>query len=116
MEANAPILFRLSKPNLNENIFYSYLPGNYIIFIVIVIRQLKQFFYYLQFAVLWFSLTAAFPTKDNNEAAARTPINTNTIQRIVETIGSRVSDEARLLKKVFLSNRSVTCNDGSQAG
>lgn len=45
------------------------------------------------------------------------PIRTNTIQGIVqEAQNIKDSDETRALKKVFLSNRSVTCNDGSQAG
>lgn len=44
------------------------------------------------------------------------PIQSNTIQKIVTVLENTVTDEARALKKVFLSNRSITCNDGSQAG
>lgn len=44
------------------------------------------------------------------------PIKSNTIQRIVTVLENKVNDETRSLKKVFLSNRSITCNDGSQAG
>lgn len=44
------------------------------------------------------------------------PIRTNTIQGIARETENREVDETRALKKVFLSNRSVTCNDGSQAG
>lgn len=44
------------------------------------------------------------------------PIQSNTIQRIVTVLENKGNDETRALKKVFLSNRSITCNDGSQAG
>ncbi|XP_076267774.1 palmitoleoyl-protein carboxylesterase notum isoform X2 [Rhynchophorus ferrugineus] len=43
------------------------------------------------------------------------PIFTNSIQRVVSNQNSTGS-EAKPLKKVFLSNRTITCNDGSQAG
>lgn len=50
-------------------------------------------------------------------AAAAVPIRTNDIRKVIAVTDSRtVADETRALKKVFLANRSVTCNDGSQAG
>lgn len=66
--------------------------------------------------MIWLSLTIAVPFGFNDDPETRTPINTNAIQRIVENIGNRVPDETRFLKKVFLSNRNITCNDGSQSG
>lgn len=44
-------------------------------------------------------------------------IESNTIQRIFTEKGRpTIIDSSRALKRVFLSNRTVTCNDGSQAG
>ena len=46
---------------------------------------------------------------------SRFSIESNSIQRdIVET--QTHNDFSRSLKRVFLSNRTVTCNDGSQSG
>ncbi|XP_031334344.1 palmitoleoyl-protein carboxylesterase NOTUM-like isoform X2 [Photinus pyralis] len=58
----------------------------------------------------------AFPAGTNSNVVLESPISTNTIQRIYETSEIKDNEETRLLKKVFLSNRSITCNDGSQAG
>lgn len=63
----------------------------------------------------WFGLSMAFPsTGRKNTHDLDTPIYTNNIQRFVHE--NKNHEEIRALKKVFLSNRSVTCNDGSQAG
>ncbi|XP_055843396.1 palmitoleoyl-protein carboxylesterase NOTUM isoform X2 [Episyrphus balteatus] len=54
-------------------------------------------------------------TTNTNSTKHRLIIGTNSILRQVEE--AQVSnDHNRSLKKVFLSNRTVTCNDGSQAG
>lgn len=45
------------------------------------------------------------------------PVKTNTIQGLIHTASTNQEiQEAKSLKKVFLSNRTITCNDGSQAG
>lgn len=47
------------------------------------------------------------------------PIYTNAIQRFDQNNtdeNSKKDNEVKALKKVFLSSRSITCNDGSQAG
>ncbi|CAG9860709.1 unnamed protein product [Phyllotreta striolata] len=61
---------------------------------------------------LWFSICMAFRSSHGDQ-----PISTNIIQRF-ESSGHNQTQEssAKALKKVFLSNRSITCNDGSQAG
>lgn len=61
-------------------------------------------------------MVSAFPNSSSQDVILETPIITNTIQRFYETSQNRGNDETRSLKKVFLSNRSITCNDGSQAG
>nr|CAH7747488.1 unnamed protein product [Callosobruchus chinensis] len=78
-----------------------------------------------QIASLLMSVNAAFSNivsdidgKDGNRRAADQPVFTNNIQRFdrqTETSTNR-GGEVKALKKVFLSNRSITCNDGSQAG
>ncbi|XP_029679290.1 palmitoleoyl-protein carboxylesterase NOTUM [Formica exsecta] len=40
----------------------------------------------------------------------------NTIQKLMSILGKYGLDDQRGLKRVYLSNRSITCNDGSQAG
>ncbi|XP_011872401.1 PREDICTED: protein notum homolog [Vollenhovia emeryi] len=40
----------------------------------------------------------------------------NTIRKVMSYLGKYGLDDQRALKKVYLSNRSITCNDGSQAG
>ncbi|XP_066583261.1 palmitoleoyl-protein carboxylesterase NOTUM [Prorops nasuta] len=40
----------------------------------------------------------------------------NTIQKLIKILEKYGLEEQRGLKKVYLSNRSITCNDGSQAG
>lgn len=47
----------------------------------------------------------------------RLTIESNSIQRLfTEKSHTTVIDPSRSLKRAFLSNRTVTCNDGSQAG
>lgn len=47
----------------------------------------------------------------------RFTIESNSIQRAFNEKGrTTIIDASRALKRVFLSNRTVTCNDGSQAG
>lgn len=55
-------------------------------------------------------MSPVFPSSIND------PIFTNAIHRDIPNKSEPVAGEARPLKKVFLSNRSITCNDGSQAG
>nr|XP_012232577.1 PREDICTED: protein notum homolog isoform X1 [Linepithema humile] len=40
----------------------------------------------------------------------------NTIQKLISILGKYGLDDQRGLKRVYLSNRTITCNDGSQAG
>ncbi|KAJ8910753.1 hypothetical protein NQ315_017210 [Exocentrus adspersus] len=66
-----------------------------------------------QMISLCLGICAALP----NDLTGEQPIHTNSIQRFAhnqEHDGK--GNEVRALKKVFLSNRSITCNDGSQAG
>lgn len=44
------------------------------------------------------------------------PLQSNALQRLLRLLGKYGSDDPRSLKRVYLSNRSITCNDGSQAG
>lgn len=47
------------------------------------------------------------------------PIYTNAIQRYDQNNtddSTKKDNEIKALKKVFLSSRSITCNDGSQSG
>lgn len=47
----------------------------------------------------------------------RLTIESNSIQHMfTEKSHTTIIDPSRSLKRVFLSNRTVTCNDGSQAG
>lgn len=47
----------------------------------------------------------------------RVTIESNSVQRMyIEKGDATIIDPSRSLKRVFLSNRTVTCNDGSQAG
>lgn len=51
------------------------------------------------------------------DAQDELPVRTNTIQGLIQTTTTTQEiQEAKSLKKVFLSNRTITCNDGSQAG
>lgn len=52
------------------------------------------------------------------QAQDELPVKTNTIQGGVIQAATTTQDiqGAKSLKKVFLSNRAITCNDGSQAG
>lgn len=52
-----------------------------------------------------------------NKSVSTPPIHTNTIQRLIKILENKsVSDESRGLKRVYLSDRHITCNDGSRAG
>lgn len=51
-----------------------------------------------------------------NVSQPRPFIESNSIQRHFENTSGRSVSDSRALKRVFLSNRTVTCNDGSQAG
>lgn len=58
---------------------------------------------------------AAAVTIKQNSSKPRISIESNSIQRLI--IEAQIeNDSSRSLKRVFLSNRSVICNDGSQAG
>lgn len=50
----------------------------------------------------------------NRSRHNRLPIESNSIQH--QLISSDVYGNSKALKRVFLSNRTVTCNDGSMAG
>lgn len=45
-----------------------------------------------------------------------TEYQSNTIRKVMSYLGKYGLDDQRALKRVYLSNRSITCNDGSQAG
>ncbi|CAH0553024.1 unnamed protein product [Brassicogethes aeneus] len=69
---------------------------------------------FAQIFSIWLGVCAAFPNTVN-DVSFEQPIYSNTIQRVVQNSETRGHD-VRALKKVFLSNRSITCNDGSQSG
>lgn len=55
--------------------------------------------------------------RTSNAILPRHTIESNSIQRILTEKGQVTQyDASRALKRVFLSNRTITCNDGSQAG
>ncbi|XP_066155966.1 palmitoleoyl-protein carboxylesterase NOTUM [Euwallacea fornicatus] len=58
----------------------------------------------------WLIVSPVFTSSLND------PIFTNAIQREIPSKIGPPFRETKPLKKVFLSNRSITCNDGSQAG
>ncbi|KAH0956419.1 hypothetical protein HN011_011822 [Eciton burchellii] len=47
---------------------------------------------------------------------SQTEFHTNTIRQLIKILGKQAPEDQRELKRVYLSNRSITCNDGSQAG
>lgn len=51
-----------------------------------------------------------------SENAPSQSIESNSIHRRFQNISARSLFDSRALKRVYLSNRTVTCNDGSQAG
>lgn len=51
-----------------------------------------------------------------SSAGSQSEYQSNTIQKLISILGKYEADEQRGLKRVYLSNRSITCNDGSQAG
>lgn len=55
-------------------------------------------------------------SRSTNNSHPRALIESNSIQRHYENTSGRSVSDSRALKRVFLSNRTVTCNDGSQAG
>ncbi|KAL1492260.1 hypothetical protein ABEB36_012736 [Hypothenemus hampei] len=58
----------------------------------------------------WLIISPVLPSSIND------PIFTNVIQRDVPNKNEPTLGQMRPLKKAFLSNRFITCNDGSQAG
>ncbi|XP_057319652.1 palmitoleoyl-protein carboxylesterase NOTUM [Microplitis mediator] len=80
----------------------------------------------LQIAVCLVALAASVSAEDKTESAPDTvslspapasPITqSNTIQKLRKILEKNDQEEPRELKRVSLSNRFVTCNDGSQAG
>ncbi|XP_057651110.1 palmitoleoyl-protein carboxylesterase NOTUM [Diorhabda carinulata] len=72
---------------------------------------------FAQIFSLWLGICLALHN-GHAEVTLEQPIYTNSIQRF-ENSGDQngtQENEVKALKKVFLSNRSITCNDGSQAG
>lgn len=89
------------------------------IFSLILIFNFFFFNFYLQitFFVVTISLTNSL-TDSRETNHTRLTIESNSIQRLVIDTGRSSSNggDSRALKRVFLSNRTITCNDGSQAG
>ncbi|KAK1127267.1 hypothetical protein K0M31_003811 [Melipona bicolor] len=56
------------------------------------------------------------PTNTVSVSSGTTAIQGNTIQKLIKILEKYGLEEQRGLKRVYLSNRSITCNDGSQAG
>ncbi|KAG8039200.1 hypothetical protein G9C98_003507 [Cotesia typhae] len=53
----------------------------------------------------------------SGDSNSRAPVTaSNTIQKLRKILEKFGEEQQRGLKRVFLSNRSITCNDGSQAG
>ncbi|XP_046491121.1 palmitoleoyl-protein carboxylesterase NOTUM [Neodiprion pinetum] len=67
------------------------------------------------FTVLVFAEDKATNTISVSSGASPV-IQSNTIQKFIEVLGKYELEDQRALKRVYLSNRSITCNDGSQAG
>ncbi|CAL7945889.1 unnamed protein product [Xylocopa violacea] len=64
-------------------------------------------------------LTIAAEERPSNTVSVSTStaaIQSNTIQKLIKILEKYGLEEQRGLKRVYLSNRSITCNDGSQAG
>ncbi|KAI4458352.1 notum-related [Holotrichia oblita] len=71
----------------------------------------------LQVIIFGLALCRAIPTTPSREEQIQTPLNTNLVQRYLHTIvEGKPANETKGLKKVFLSKRTITCNDGSQSG
>lgn len=51
-----------------------------------------------------------------NTVSSTVPAQSITIQKFIKMLEKFGAGDQRGLKKVYLSNRSITCNDGSQAG
>ncbi|XP_012273721.1 palmitoleoyl-protein carboxylesterase NOTUM [Orussus abietinus] len=56
------------------------------------------------------------PTNTVSVSPGSPVIQSNTIQKLIKILEKYGLEEQRGLKRVYLSNRSITCNDGSQAG
>ncbi|XP_015599899.1 palmitoleoyl-protein carboxylesterase NOTUM isoform X2 [Cephus cinctus] len=56
------------------------------------------------------------PTNTVSVSPGSPAIQSNTIQKLIKILEKYGPEEPRGLKRVYLSNRSITCNDGSQAG
>lgn len=77
---------------------------------------------FIQMIPLLMILMTIIVSDANSRSVDLTPperftIESNSIQRSFTDKGhTTIIDPSRSLKRVFLSNRTVTCNDGSQAG
>ncbi|KAK2579611.1 hypothetical protein KPH14_010902 [Odynerus spinipes] len=56
------------------------------------------------------------PTNTVSVSSSSPGIQSNTLQKLIKILEKYGLEEQRGLKRVYLSNRSITCNDGSQAG
>ncbi|XP_043589492.1 palmitoleoyl-protein carboxylesterase NOTUM isoform X2 [Bombus pyrosoma] len=56
------------------------------------------------------------PTNTVSVSSSTATIQSNTIQKLIKILEKYGLEEQRGLKRVYLSNRSITCNDGSQSG
>lgn len=86
-------------------------------FAIIIKTFCKQYLFVFQ--VTFVVILAAIPhsnSRSTNISHPRALIESNSIQRHYENTSGRSVSDSKALKRVFLSNRTVTCNDGSQAG
>ncbi|KAI4485879.1 hypothetical protein M0804_006368 [Polistes exclamans] len=56
------------------------------------------------------------PTNTVSVSSSSPGLQSNTLQKLIKILEKYGLEEQRGLKRVYLSNRSITCNDGSQAG
>nr|XP_050861477.1 palmitoleoyl-protein carboxylesterase NOTUM [Vespula vulgaris] len=56
------------------------------------------------------------PTNTVSVSSNSPGLQSNTLQKLIKILEKYGLEEQRGLKRVYLSNRSITCNDGSQAG
>ncbi|XP_022911486.1 palmitoleoyl-protein carboxylesterase NOTUM [Onthophagus taurus] len=68
---------------------------------------------FVQITILQLALCSTVPTISNRADLNNTIIKTELTNVTTE---NRTQNEAKALKKVYLSNRTITCNDGSQSG
>lgn len=80
-------------------------------------RIIFLFAFVFQMTVLIIVSVTEVNTRSSDSIIPRHTIESNSIQRIFTEKGHATTyDASRALKRVFLSNRTITCNDGSQAG